>query len=76
MVLGSYRFGDGRKQYIYKINFKSEVKGKISSWVFADQELSSEKINNIVIKGEELLPAKPYPENIQKVILSIKKNKL
>jgi len=66
----------GENNIIYKINFKNKVSGKISSWIFADEVLQSEKIENTSLTVEELMPAKPYPADIQKVIIPIKKNKI
>ncbi|MGA7722558.1 MAG: hypothetical protein WCA84_15410 [Ignavibacteriaceae bacterium] len=65
----------GRNSVDYKIKFKDKIHGKISSWIFADQELMSEKINNLTVQNEEILPAKPYAENIQKLLVSVRKNK-
>jgi len=65
----------GKNSVSYKIIFKDKVHGKISSWIFADQQLFSSKITGSSAISEELLPSKPYPENIQKLMISIKKNK-
>jgi hypothetical protein len=66
----------GKNSISYKIIFKDKVHGKISSWVFADQQLLSSKIAGASAISVELLPSKPYPENIQKLMISIKKNKI
>jgi hypothetical protein len=66
----------GKNTVSSKIVFKDKVHGKISSWIFADQQLMREKISTLPVKDEGMLPSKPYPENIQKVLISIKKNKI
>lgn len=66
----------GKNVVNYKIKFKDNVKGKISSWIFADEKLSGKEIKTGSFNYQEILPAKPYPANIQKIIISIKKNKI
>jgi len=66
----------GENKITYKINFKAKVSGKISSWIFADEILNGKKFRANLLNDEELLPAKPYPANIQKVIIPIKQNKI
>ncbi len=66
----------GKNNVSYKVNFKNKVSGKISSWIFADEELQSKKLEDVSSSDNELMPAKPYPADIQKIIIPIKKNKL
>ena len=62
----------GENNISYKVNFKEAEKGKISSWILSDKELVGRKIENINDSVNELLPAKPYPVNIQKEVIPIK----
>ncbi|MDR3628525.1 MAG: alpha-galactosidase [Ignavibacteriaceae bacterium] len=66
----------GENKVSYKISFKSKTNGKISSWIIADKELKATEIKSISVTNEQILPAKPYAENIQKVLISIKKDNL
>ncbi|MHB8581295.1 MAG: hypothetical protein ACYDA4_15735 [Ignavibacteriaceae bacterium] len=67
---------NGKNLVNYQIKFKDNVKGEISSWIFADEKLSGKEIKTGSFKDQEVLPAKPYPADIQKIIISIKKNKI
>ncbi len=56
----------------YSVNFKTKGKGKISSWIISDKTLNSHVIKNVQASDTELLPAKPYGADTQKVIIPIK----
>jgi hypothetical protein len=66
----------GENNIDYSIRFKENEIGKTSSWIISDKELSSQEIKNIYINDNEVLPAKPYPENIQREIISLKSYKI
>ena len=61
----------GKNNIVYRIKFKEKEKGKISSWIISDKELVGKKIENVSVSDNEILPAKPYPANIQKEIIPI-----
>ena len=68
--------GPGNNEVDYSVKFKDKEKGKISSWIVSDAELSNIKIDNESLNNDELLPAKPYPADIQKEIVPIKSFKI
>ncbi len=60
----------GENDVSFSVNFKTTEKGKISSWILSDKELIGKKLENV--SENELLPAKPYPADIEKEIIPIK----
>jgi len=65
----------GKNNVSYKVKFKRETKCKISTWIFSDYELKKTTLGRIPGNNEELLPAKPYSGNIQKLIVPISEDK-
>ncbi len=62
----------GKNEVEYSVKFKNKEKGKIGSWIISDAELSGKAIENISFSESEILPAKPYPADIQKEIIPVK----
>ena len=65
----------GKNDIVYSARFKENEKGKISSWIIDDRVLPAQELKGIPGKDKEILPAKPYPANIQKEIHAIQVNK-
>ena len=66
----------GENQIDYSASFVSPEKGQISSWIISDELLTGKKLGRVSSKSaidHEILPAKPYPANIQKDIIPIKR---
>jgi hypothetical protein len=66
----------GGNKITYKIKFKDKVKGRVASFIFADRSLQKTSLEKITLTREEILPAKPYGPDIQKVIIPVKQNKI
>ncbi len=65
----------GENSVDYSITFPSNETGKISSWIISDEILTGKQIGRVTHGSpidDEILPAKPYPANIQKDIIPIK----
>jgi len=65
----------GENQIDYSASFVSPEKGQISSWIISDELLTGKRLGRVSSKSSinhEILPAKPYPANIQKDIIPIK----
>ena len=52
-------------------NFGFKIKGKIGTYVLTDNKLITKEISNKEMQEEEILPAKPYPADIQKEIIPV-----
>jgi len=61
----------GTNKIEFKIDFGFKIEGKIRTYVLADNKLLGKKNSNIKINENELLPAKPYPADIQKEIIPV-----
>lgn len=62
---------NGSSNIEFNLALKNGLAGKMSSWIFADEVLSSGRIKTAVKSTENILPPKPYPANIKKVSLHI-----
>jgi hypothetical protein len=52
-------------------NFGFKIKGKISTYVLTDNKLVAKEVSDKEMHKEEILPAKPYPPDIQKEIIPV-----
>jgi len=65
----------GENSVNYSITFPSRETGMISSWIISDEQLTGKQIGQVTSGSpieDEILPAKPYPADIQKDIIPIK----
>jgi len=53
------------------VRFENDIKGKVSLWLFGQEELSHVLLNHIRIRTNELLPCKPYPPDVETKLLRI-----
>ncbi|MGC8595549.1 MAG: hypothetical protein ACP5MI_08095 [Candidatus Kryptoniota bacterium] len=47
------------------VDCKEKIKGRISLWLFAQEELSPVSLDNVNVTTDELLPSKPYPPDVE-----------
>ena len=52
-------------------NFGFKITGKTEVYVLSDQGLEEKAVKSLTMNENELLPAKPYPPNIQKDIVPV-----
>ena len=54
-------------------NFGFKITGEAEVFILSDQELDGKVVKTLTLNENELLPAKPYPANIQKDIVPVSK---
>lgn len=61
----------GENDVRFSVEFENVIRGTLGLWIFADQDLAGKDLGRISAAGQELLPAAPYPETIQKLTIPI-----